>query len=139
MSLTGRLEQKLIDYVSAFNADDEEIYTEDICNARAAEYLLSRVPLFECPDKTIETVYYYRFWTLRKHLKTTPYGHILTEFSPDVRWAGAFNSINAAAGHHLREVRWMRGAEEPMKEYISFWLDRRGNALAYSSWLASAV
>jgi len=53
-----------------------------------------RIPLLDCPDKTIEKTYYYRWWTLRKHWKETPDGHILTEFLPSVGWAGPYNSIN---------------------------------------------
>ena len=28
------------------------------------------IPLFECPQKNFEEMYYYRWWSLRKHIKT---------------------------------------------------------------------
>lgn len=133
------LKKRLGDYVASFNADDVEYYPPMISNEDASEYLGSHIPLLDCPDKTIEKTYYYRWWTLRKHWKDTPDGHILTEFTPSVGWAGAYNSINCAVGHHIREARWMRDTEQWIKEYISFWLDYKGNSLSYSTWYASAA
>jgi hypothetical protein len=34
----------------------------------------------------------------------------LIEFIQPVGWANAFNTINAAAGHHIDEVRWLRSS-----------------------------
>lgn len=133
------LKSRLYEYVAGFNADDEEIHPSLIPNRDAYDYLSSRVPLLECPDKTIEKTYYFRWWTLRKHWKDTPDGHILTEFLPPVGWAGPHNSINCPAGHHIMESRWLRDPEGWLKEYIRFWLDKKGNTLAYSAWYASAV
>ncbi len=133
------LKARLADYVAAFNADDEELCPQTIDNANACDYLAGEIPLLDCPDKTIEKTYYYRWWTLRKHWKDTPRGHILTEFQVPVSWAGPYNSINAAVGHHLREARWLQDADGWVKEYIMFWLDRAGDALSYSMWYAAAV
>jgi hypothetical protein len=133
------LNARLKDYIESFNADDCEIHPSMIPNDRAFDWLAPRIPLIDCPDKAIEKTYYYRWWTLRKHWADTPYGHILTEFSPSVGWAGAYNSINAALGHHVREARWMNAPEEWTKEYISFFLDRHGNSLSYSTWYASLL
>ena len=133
--LTGRLR----DYVEAFNARDEELYRNDIANAEAFAYLKDNTPLLDCPDKELETTYYFRWWTLRKHWKTTPAGHILTEFLPPVGWAGPYNSINCPVGHHLREARWLRDEPGWLWEYVRFWLDGRGNALAYSMWFADSL
>lgn len=133
------LDAKLCRYVDLFNAEDEEIHPSMIPNAEAYDWLAPRIPLLDCPDKTIERTYYYRWWTLRKHWKETPDGHILTEFLPCVGWAGPYNSINCPAGHHIREARWSRDREGWVKEYILFWLERKGNSLAYSAWYASAV
>ena len=133
------LKARLNGYIAAFNADDEEIHPSMIPNGDAFDWLAPRIPLIDCPDKTIEKTYYYRWWTLRKHWADTPYGHILTEFSPQVGWAGAYNSINAALGHHVREARWMNAPETWTKEYIAFFLDRHGNSLSYSTWYASLL
>ncbi len=132
------LKTRLYDYVTVFNEEDTETYPQAIPNSGAYEYLAEQIPLLECPDPVIEKTYYYRFWTLRKHWKETPCGHILTEFHPPVGWAGPYNSINAAAGHHIREARWLRDPQW-LREYILFWLNRNGNALSYSMWYASAA
>jgi len=133
------LKAKLKDYVEQFNAEDEELHPQLIKNAEAFEYLAENAPLLDCPDKTIEKTYYFRWWTLRKHWKDTGDGRILTEFHPDVSWAGPHNSINAAIGHHIRESRWLRDSEKWVREYILFWLDRKGDSLSYNVWYAAAL
>jgi len=133
------LEKKLAEYVAAFNADDDELHPQAIRNSDAVAYISQQIPLLDCPDKTIEKTYYFRWWTLRKHWKKTPDGHILTEFHPQVGWAGPHNSINAAVGHHIREARWLKDPEKWLKEYILFWLDQKGEAFSYSMWYAAAL
>ena len=133
------LNEKLKQYVALFNAGDEECYTQNIPNAAACEFLARQIPLLDCPEADVEKTYYLRWWTLRKHWKTTPHGHILSEFLPPVPWAGPHNSINCAAGHHLREARWMQDPQGWIREYIRFWLDGHGDALRYSMWLISAI
>ena len=133
------LHKRLYDYVTEFNAEDEELYPQLITNDRACDYLAAQAPLLDCPDKTIERTYYYRWWTLRKHWKQTDAGKILTEFHPNVNWAGPYNSINAAAGHHIREARWLKDPDGWVREYIEFWLDRKGDALSYTMWYAAAL
>lgn len=126
-------------YIDEFNRTDEEIYPQEIPNRDAFDYLAEQIPLLDCPDPVIERTYYYRWWTFRKHWKSTPRGHILSEFLPNVRWAGPYNSISCAAGHHLREGRWLKDSQEWLKEYIRFWLNGCGNTLSYNWWPASAV
>lgn len=133
------LKQRLSDYIASFNNQDEELYVQEIDNAHACKFLLNQIPLVDLPDKVLEKVYYFRWWTLRKHWKKTPYGHILTEFLPEVPWAGPYNSINGAVSHHLREARWMRDAGPWIKEYIDFFLDHKGDAYCYSMWLPSSL
>ena len=96
-------------YVDRFNADDWENHTNAIPNAKAYDFLKANIPLLECPDKDIERAYYFRWWTFRRHIKATPKGYVVTEFLPDVGWAGEYNTINCAAGHHIMEGRWRRG------------------------------
>ncbi|MHC4626962.1 MAG: hypothetical protein ACYTDV_08280 [Planctomycetota bacterium] len=81
-------------YVDQFNDGDEELYVQHIANDRAWEFLRANIPLFECPDKDIERTYYFRWWTYRKHIKNTPDGFVITEFLPDVPWAGKHNTIS---------------------------------------------
>ena len=58
------------------------------------------IPLFDVSDKTIEEIYYFRWHTYCKHIKETPEGFVITEFLPDVPWAGKYNTISCPAGHH---------------------------------------
>lgn len=125
-------------YISAFNDSDEEIYKQLIPNAKAWEFLAANIPLFECPDKQLEQTYYFRWWTYRKHLKQTPAGYIVTEFLPDVPWAGKYNSINCPAGHHFYEGRWLRDTTF-LKQYARFWFRGGASPRAYSSWAADAI
>ena len=133
------LNEKLRVYVEQFGTEDEELYPGEIPNAAAYDDLLQNIPLLDFPDKELERTYYFRWWTLRKHWHLTPHGHILTEFLPPVGWAGPYNSINCALGHHLREARWLKDKDGRVAEYIRFWLDGHGNALTYSTWFASAI
>ena len=127
------LRLKLKEYVNRFNALDEECYVQAIPNDQAYDWLKEQVPLLECPDDVLEEIYYFRWWTFRKHWKETPVGHIVTEFLPAVYWAGPYNSINCACCHHIREGRWLADPQGWMKEYIRFWLERKGDALSYST------
>ncbi|MHC5034962.1 MAG: MGH1-like glycoside hydrolase domain-containing protein, partial [Planctomycetota bacterium] len=126
------------DYVDAFSAGDEELYTGAIANDAAWPFLRDNVPLFECPDKTLEEVYYFRWWIYRKHIRQTPDGFIITEFLPDVDWAGKHNSINCAAAHHFYEGRWLRDGRY-LDDYAVFWLRRGGSLRSYSFWIADSL
>ena len=92
-------------YVQKFNEQDEELTVQHISNKDAYGWLKEQIPYFECSDKEVEETYYFRWWVYRKHVKETPEGYIITEFLPDVYWAGNYNSINCAAGHHIYEGR----------------------------------
>jgi hypothetical protein len=125
-------------YINVFNQNDEELYKQFISNEDAWSFLSEHIPLFECPDKQLEQTYYFRWWTYRKHLKKTSAGYIVTEFLPDVHWAGKYNAINCPAGHHFYEGRWLRDTSY-LKQYARFWYEGEGNPRAYSSWLTDAI
>jgi hypothetical protein len=124
-------------YVDRFNADDEEHYANAFPNAEAWDFLSENIPLFACPDPDMERTYYFRWWTYRKHLKKTPEGWVVTEFLPDVPWAGRHNTISCPAGHHFYEGRWLRDSRY-LADYARFWF-REGNPRLYSFWVADAV
>lgn len=126
-------------YIEQFNADDEETVRNLIDNAHAIDWLREEIPIFECPDSDIERTYYFRWWTYRKHLKQTEDGYVITEFLPKVPWSGLHNTINAAAGHHLSEGRWLKHADRYLSEYANFFLDHQDCAHLYSVWLADAM
>jgi len=125
-------------YVDAFNENDEELYVRHISNEKAWEFIKANIPLFECPDKDMERTYYFRWWTYRKHIKNTPDGFVITEFLPDVPWAGKYNTISCAAGHHFYEGRWLHDAKY-LNDYAMFWFRGGGSPRSYSFWAANAL
>ncbi len=126
-------------YIEEFNQSDEELYRQHISNAQAASFLEENIPLIDLPDAQLEKIYYFRWWTFRKHLRSTPNGFVITEFLPPVSWAGKYNTINCPAGHHLYEARWLRD-DTFAKDYLRFWLTESGQGLRrYSFWMADAA
>ena len=134
---------KLKSYVSHFNSLDTETIKNYVPNAGAFTWLSANVPLFECPDSAIERIYYYRWWTFRKHLVQTPNGYVFTEFITNVKWAGEYNTVSSAVGHQIYEGRWLRNPEY-IRGYINFWLfedpkQAKPHFHAFSSWIDNAV
>ena len=125
-------------YIDSFNANDQELYPGCITNGAAWSFLKTNIPLFECPDPDLETTYYFRWWTYRKHLQQTSGGFIVTEFLPPVPWAGKDNSIDCAAGHHLYEGRWLADPKY-LDDYSMFWFRQGGDPRRYSFWAADAL
>lgn len=122
---------------------EDENVTNSISNARSWDWLQTEIPFFECPDREVEEMYYFRWWSFRKHIVQTPNGYVFTEFLTPVHWAGAYNTISCAAGQHLMEGRWLRN-ERYTDDYILFWLRGHDGGPqpkfhAYSSWFAAAV
>ena len=107
-------------YVGRFNSDDEELYSNAIPNKDAFGFLKNNIPLFECPDKNFERIYYFRWWVYRKHIKQTPEGYVITEFLPKVDWSGKYNTISCPGTHHFREGRWLHDPKY-LQEYATFW------------------
>lgn len=131
--------ERLRYYVEKFNGQDEELIRQQISNQEVFHWMKEHIPFFECSNQMIEETYYFRWWVYRKHIKSTPDGYIITEFLPDVYWAGKYNSINCAAGHHLNEGRWLRNGNVYLEEYINFWMRKGGDVRSYSTWIADAV
>jgi hypothetical protein len=128
------------DYIEQFNRVDDEMFThvELFTNAKACDFLTANIPRFECPDKTLEKIYYFRWWTFRKHIKPTPDGYIITEFMPDVGWAGKYNGISCTAMLHFNEGRWLNDAKY-LNSYACYWLRGGGSVRAYSFPVAHAL
>lgn len=134
---------KLKEYVSWFNAIDSEYVKNYVPNDKAYEWLSQNIPLFEAPDTTLEKIYYYRWWALRKHLKETPDGFVFTEFITPVNHAGKHNTVSSGLGHHINELRWLHD-EKYLDDYINFWLHvdpktKKPHLRSFSSWLQHAV
>lgn len=126
-------------YIDKFNEDDEETVIQEISNKDSWSWLQQNIPFFECPDQEIEEVYYFRWWTYRKHIKRTPDGFIITEFHPNVHWAGKHNSINCSAGHHFYEGRWLKESKAIFYDFATFWFRRGGSSRSYSTWLVDGI
>jgi hypothetical protein len=130
-------------FVDYFNNMEPEGVVNAIPNSQSWSWMQQNVPLFECPDKDFEQIYYYRWWTFRKHIEKTPAGYVLTEFITPVSHAGPYNTISCALGHHIYEGRWLKD-KKLLDDYIRFWF--RGNNgspqphyYKYSSWAADAI
>ena len=130
-NLGARGNELISSYVTEFNATDEELYIQDFPNSAADQFLKDNVPVFECPDKELEKTYYFRWWTFRKHVKTTPEGYIITEFLPEVGWAGKYNAINCPAMHQFSEGRWLRNTDY-LTDYARHWRREKADASKYS-------
>jgi hypothetical protein len=125
-------------YIDSFNINDEELYKGAIPNAEAWKFLETNIPFLDCPDKVLEETYYFRWWTYRKHIRNTPEGYIITEFLPEVPWAGKYNGISCAAGFHFSEGRWLHDRKY-LDQYAVYWFGGSGSPRTYSFWSAHAI
>lgn len=126
-------------YIDEFNRSDEESVKQIYPNSVSWKFLENNIPLFDYPDKDLEKIYYFRWWTFRKHLKQTKDGDfVITEFHPPVSWAGKENTISCPGGHHFREGRWLHN-ETILNDYAQFWLRKGGALRSYSFWIADSI
>nr|WP_068887150.1 glycosyl hydrolase family 65 protein [Pedobacter panaciterrae] len=125
-------------YIDGFNQNDKEYYHNFISNSDSWAFLSQNIPLLDCPDKDIERTYYFRWWTYRKHIKKTPEGYVITEFLPNVPWAGKYNTISCPAALHFYEGRWLRD-DTYLNNYSVFWFRKGGDPRLYSFWAADAI
>jgi hypothetical protein len=122
--------------------EDENILTT-IPNAAASEWMRANIPLFDCPQENFREMYYYRWWTLRKHIKRTPAGYGMTEFLVDRSYADRYNLIACAIGHHIMESRWLRDTTYLHQILRTWYYGNDGQAMTkmnkFSSWNPAAV
>ncbi len=97
----------------------------------------TQFPKFISSDAELNVTYDYRCKLYQKHIKETPTGHVITEFLPNVRWAGIYNTISCAASHHFRDGRWLNDPTS-LFEYAAFWCTE-GNPRLYSFPLVNSV
>ena len=130
-------------HVDFFNSMEPENIVNYVPNRQSWAWMKDNVPFFECPDKSFEQVYYYRWWTFRKHLKKTPDGFVFTEFLDKVGHSGEHNTISCALGHHIYEGTWLRDRRY-IDEYARFWYVGHEGGLQphlhkYSNWATWAL
>ena len=94
-------------------------------------------PKFVSSDQKLNDTYNYRCELYQRHIKKVPSGYVITEFLPDVPWAGIYNTISCAASHHFREGRWLYDAS-PLEDYARFWCTE-GNPRLYSFPIADSI
>jgi hypothetical protein len=102
-------------------------------------------PLFEASDANLTTAYIFRFRVLKSHIHNNTgtddpgLQYVITEFSPNVPWAGRANTIPCAAGHHLTDARWLRSTAVA-ESYSRWWVSGlQGVRPNYYSFWATAV
>jgi DUF1680 family protein len=125
-------------HVDFFNAMEPENIVNFIPNSGSWEWLIENIPFFECPDKNFEQIYYFRWWTFRKHLKKTADGFVFTEFLDNVGHSGKYNTISCALGHHIYEGTWLHD-KRYIDDYARFWYLGNKDSLQphfhkYSNW-----
>jgi Trehalase/F5/8 type C domain len=105
-----------------------------------AQWYLDNVPFFECSDKEIEAVYYYRWKLYKAHIRNVGDDeYIITEFINDVHWdRDPYSTINAATMHHIYEGRWLKD-DRYMDSYINYMYQKGGNNRSYSEGIADAA
>lgn len=130
-------------YVDYFNTMEDENIVQAIPNSEAWDWMVQNVPLFDCPQQDFEQMWYYRWWTLRKHIEKTSVGYAMTEFLVRRSYADKYNLIASAVGHHIHESRWLRDYTY-LDQIINTWFHgNNGKPMkkinAYSSWIASSI
>jgi len=125
-------------HVDFFNTMEPENIVNYISNKQSWAWMTANVPFFECPDKSFEQVYYFRWWTFRKHIKKTPDGFVFTEFLDKVGHSGKYNTISCALGHHIYEGTWLHD-KRYIDDYARFWYvgnkdDLQSHFHRYSNW-----
>jgi len=123
-------------YFEQFNTDEEEMLGQS--EPLEWRWFKQNIPWLDVPDKDLEEIYYFRWYSFQKHIKRTASGFVIDEFSVDVPWSGRYNTISAAAGHHIREARWLRTSKYA-EDYTSFWFGKEGEPRLYSFWAADSV
>ncbi|WP_245645749.1 MGH1-like glycoside hydrolase domain-containing protein [Niabella ginsenosidivorans] len=130
-------------YVDHFNTMEQETIVQAIPNSESWNWMQKNIPLFNCPDKNFEELYYYRWWTLRKHIKKTPNGFAFTEFLIQRSYADKYNLISSALGHHIYESRWLHDQQYLNEDLLTWYRGNEGKPLKklrfYSGWNSDAI
>lgn len=130
-------------YVDRFNTMEDENVKQAIPNDSAWDWMAQNIPLFECPQKNFEELFYYRWWTLRKHIENTPQGFAFTEFLVPRSYADKYNLISSALGHHMYESRWLHDKKYMDDNLLIWFRGSEGKALKklrfYSGWNEDAI
>jgi hypothetical protein len=105
-----------------------------------AQWYLDNIPFFECSDKQIEQVYYYRWKMYKAHIRHVGDDqYVITEFINHVAWdRDPYCTIDAASMHHIYEGRWLKD-NRYVDGYINNLCQDGGNNRHYSESIADAI
>ncbi len=130
-------------YAEYFNRMEDENIAKAVPNAKAWEWMEDNIPLFDCPQDNFREIYYFRWWSFRKHITDTPQGPVVTEFLVNRPYADKYNMIACAMGHHTYEMRWLHDPDY-LTSYLKMWYTGNdGQPMSklhgFSSWTPDAV
>jgi hypothetical protein len=147
---TGRLalleEDAYRHHIEYFNGMEPEGVVNLVPNDEAWGWLRTRIPFFESSDASVEEIYYFRWWALRKHLKRVGDHTVFTEFI-ELETTAPFippeRTIASALGHHFRETRWLTDQSHD-DSYLDYWMvgnegGPQPHFRRYSSWLQHSL
>lgn len=118
----------------AFFADSNPLATQ---KQTFNKWFTGNIPYLDVPDEQIKQIYYFRWYTYRNHIRmTTDDYYIISEFLPNVSWAGLHNGISCPSGLHVAEGRWLRNSDY-LDDYLFYWM-KCDSSIKYSTWLANA-
>jgi len=130
-------------YTEYFNRMEPENLTTLIPNEKAWDWMTDNIPFFACPQDNFEEIYYFRWWSFRKHIIQTPTGYAITEFLVPRSYADRYNLISCALGHHIYESRWLRNREYLQNNVHTWFRGNNGGMMEklrkFSSWTADAL
>ncbi|KAI5861539.1 Six-hairpin glycosidase-like protein [Durotheca rogersii] len=103
-------------------------------------FLKENIPFIDIPDSLVQDVYYYRWTSIQRNLRyiKAGIGYMCTEFVQPVWYAKAFGTIDAAAGHHIDESRWLRDTSYG-DDYIHLYTRGPADSLQYTQWILDAA
>lgn len=130
-------------YADYFNGMEDENIAQAIPNSESSAWMKANIPLFEAPQKNFEEMFYFRWWSLRKHIKNTPVGYAMTEFLVNRSYADQYNLIACAIGHHIYESRWLHDSSYLDQIIHTWYRGNDGKPMAkmdkFSSWNPDAI
>ncbi len=133
-------------HIEFFNGMEPEGVVNLVPNDASWDWLRARIPLFETSDASVEEIYYFRWWALRKHLKRVGEHYVFTEFI-ELETTASFippeRTIASALGHHFRETRWLKDQTYD-DSYLDYWMvgndgEPQPHFRRYSSWLQHSL
>lgn len=100
--------------------------------------ILDAAPEFRCGDATLTRVFRHRWESFARNVVRNDDGWLITEFHQPGP-GRAHGTVNAAAGHHLLEARWLRRTDVA-EDYLRFWFSAdEAEPHRYTEWIAWAA